>query len=74
MEDLGSDMALRRRRKMFQLRDELGLDNDDLTALAEVLLRRDVSSLRGLTDEQVGRMLDALEGAEKIMFLLASKT
>jgi hypothetical protein len=73
MEDLGSDMALRRRRKMFQLRDELGLDNDDLTALAEVLLRRDVSSLRGLTDEQVGRMLDALEGAEKVIFLKASK-
>lgn len=62
-----------RRRKMFVLRDQLGLDNDDLRELAEILLRRDIDSLTLLDDAQVTRMLDALEGAEKVAYLRRMK-
>jgi hypothetical protein len=62
-----------RRRKMFVYRDAFGFDNDTLRDLAETILRRDVASLRDLDDAQVGRMLDALEGATLVVHLLGER-
>ena len=58
---------------MHLLKDHLGLTDEELHELAEVILRRDSLSLRTLDDAQVCRLLDALEGAEKVIFLLASR-
>jgi hypothetical protein len=66
-------MVSRRKRKLHAMKNQLALTDDDLHELAEVILRRDVSSLRTLDDAQVCRLLDALEGAEKVIFLLASR-
>lgn len=55
-----------RRRKSFLLCDEVGLDRDQRLELAEYLLRRDVTSWNHLDDDQIGRLLDALEGYQLI--------
>jgi hypothetical protein len=67
------DVDLAKRRKMFVYRDAFGLDNDDLRDLAEQILRRDISSLKELDDADLGRMLDALEGATLIQALLLQR-
>lgn len=55
-----------RRRKLFVLAGEIGLDRDQRLAFAEYLLRRDIISWRHLDDEQVVRVLDGLEGYQLI--------
>jgi hypothetical protein len=67
------DVDLAKRRKMFVYRDAFGLDNDDLRDLAEQILRRDIASLKDLSDADLGRMLDALEGATLIQALLLQR-
>lgn len=52
---------------MFVLADHLKLSKDELHDLATVILRRDITSMKGLEPTQVNRMLDALEGAEKVI-------
>jgi hypothetical protein len=59
-----------RRKKLFAVADSIGLRRDERIELAQYLLRRDVESWGQLTEEQVARMLDALEGYELVTALL----
>lgn len=58
---------------MHSLRSLLTLETDDLRDLAEVILHRDVESLKTLTDDEVKLMLAALEGGEKIIWILRTR-
>lgn len=59
-------------RKLYQvLKGEIGLNDEERLELACIILRRDITSYKDLTDEQVARLLDAAEGYEKIRYLLA---
>lgn len=60
-----------RRRKVYHLCDQLGLDRDDRIALAETLLWRDVRSFSDLDAREIDRMLDCLEG---FLFVTILKT
>lgn len=55
-----------RRRKLFlkamKYADTYGLNRDDRIELARVLLWRDVTSWKNLTEDQLLRILDSLEG------------
>jgi hypothetical protein len=62
-----------RRRKLFVLADFLTLTKDERIELSKVILHRDIVSWKGLSDEQVGRLLDALEGAEKFVELMRQR-
>ncbi len=62
-----------RRRKLFRLADDLTLTRDERIELSRVILWRDIDSWKQLDDAQVGRMLDALEGGEKIIWLLSNR-
>lgn len=63
-----------KRRKAFQLAADLGLDRDDRIELARVLLWRDITSWGQLSDSQVARILDALEGFTLVAHLLSLKS
>lgn len=67
-DDVGSPKA--RRKKAFALADELGLSRSDRIELAQTLLWRDLDTWQHLTDEQVSRLLDALEGFILVSHLL----
>lgn len=64
------DILEARRRKLFVLAKEIGLEREERMELAKAILWRDITSWRQLDDDQVRRMLDALEGYEKIRWLL----
>lgn len=49
-------------RKAFSLAKELGLSDEGRIDLATMLLPVPVTSWRGLDDEEVGRLLDAMMG------------
>lgn len=49
-------------RKAMKYAHDYGLSRDDRLGLAEVLLRRDVTSWTELSEDQLVRLLDALEG------------
>lgn len=49
---------------------ELKLTRDERLELAEYLLRRDISSWKDLSDEQVLRLLDAFTGFELLLELI----
>lgn len=66
-------MPATRRRKLFVIADEIGLLRQERIELAEAILWRDVGSWSVLTDEQVGRLLDALEGYQKVRWLLVNR-
>lgn len=51
-----------KRVKAYTLAKELGLDRDDRIEMAKVLLWRDITSWKQLSDSQMERILDALEG------------
>lgn len=57
-------------KKLMLLSKEIGLLDHERIELSQIILRRDITSWRQLDDEQVRRMLDALEGYEKITALL----
>jgi hypothetical protein len=61
------------RRKLYLLCDEVGLTRGERIELARVILRRDIVTFDALDEDQVLRMLDALEGYEKISWLLATR-
>lgn len=65
-----SDPTLLRRRKLFLVCDEVGLTKEERIELACYLLRRDIQSFADLSDGQVLRLLDALEGKQLIDQLL----
>lgn len=62
-----------RRRKLFVLAKEIALTRNERMELAKAILWRDITSWKQLDDEQVARMLDALEGFEKVRWLLANR-
>lgn len=60
------------RRKLFMRCKEI-LTDEERKEFASYLLRRDISSFKTLTDEQVGRLLDGLEGWHLIQFLISQR-
>jgi hypothetical protein len=69
MSDVQRGTIEARRRKMFVWADELGLTREERIQMARFLLRRDITSWNQLDEDQVGRMLDALEGAHLVLAL-----
>lgn len=69
-----SDTAQARRRKLFVLADEIGLTRDERIELSRAILWRDIVTWKTLSDGQVSRMLDALEGHEKISWLIRNRS
>lgn len=67
------DMPEARRRKAYVLAREIGLNRQDRLDLAQYVLRRDVSTWKGLDDEQVTTLLTALEGYQLIRELLLTQ-
>lgn len=51
-----------RRKRAFALADALHLTREERHELAEMLLKRDVASWGSLSNAEMGRMVDALEG------------
>lgn len=51
-----------RRRRAYADANRLTLTHDERCALAEYLLRRDITSWKQLSDSQMQRLLDAMEG------------
>lgn len=71
------DAAEARRRKLFALSKEI-FGNDERARherleLACYLLRRDITTFKGLEDAQVSRLLDAMEGWQMIDVLLSMR-
>ena len=66
-------LAVRRRRKLFMACQALELTKEERIELACYLLRRDIQSYADLSDDQVGRLLDALEGHHLVSELLAQR-
>lgn len=63
------------RRKLYLLaKTTIGLTDEERIDLAQFLLRRDITSWKQLSDEQVGRMLDACEGYQLIDELKRQRT
>ena len=62
-----------KRRKLFALADEIGLTRDERLEISKAILWRDITSWSNLTEEQVARMLDALEGFEKVRWTLDNR-
>ena len=50
-----------------------GLTREDRLSLSEMVLRRDITSWKDLTDAQLARMLDVLEGYGLVTALLAQR-
>ena len=63
-----------KRVKLFVYADAFGLTRDERIGLAEMILRRDIGSWKNLTDAQVDRMLDALEGCALVMHLMQQRS
>lgn len=66
-----SDPIVSRRRKAFMLAKDIGLSDEERHELATIILRRDITSWGQLNEAQLERLLDALEGYEKISHLLS---
>lgn len=58
---------------MFLLAREIGLTREERVELASYLLRRDLTSWKGLDDVQVSRLLDGLESYQLISGLKAMR-
>jgi hypothetical protein len=64
------DIVQARRRKLFLVAKEIGLTRDERLEMSCYLLRRDVTTWKTLSDEQVCRLLDAFEGHHLVTSLL----
>lgn len=62
-----------RLRKAMHYCDLYGLDREERLALAQMVLRRDITTWSTLDDEQLERMLDCLEGYGLVTHLLANR-
>jgi hypothetical protein len=67
------DILQARRRKLFLLAAKFDLTRDERIELAQYLLRRDITSWKQLSDAQVCRLLDALEGTELVLQLISMR-
>lgn len=61
------DLVESKRRKAYCIADELGLTRDERIEMARVLLWRDVTSWGGLSDSQMERLLDAMQGFQIVV-------
>lgn len=68
------DPVILRKRKAYTLAKQLRLTRDDRIELARVLLWEDVESWRDLTDDQIRRLLDAMEGHVFLMHIITGAT
>lgn len=62
-----------RRRKAYTLAKEIGLSRDERMALAEYVLRRDITSWKQLSDSQMSRLLDSMEGFTYVHSLILQR-
>jgi hypothetical protein len=62
-----------RMRKLMAVCAEVGLSKEERMELATYLLRRDVVTFKGLEDDQVDRLLDALEGYQLVTTLVGQR-
>jgi hypothetical protein len=62
-----------RRRLLFVRAAAFDMTREERIELAEYVLRRDISSWKDLTDQQVCRMLDVLEGAALVIHMLGQR-
>ena len=60
-------------RALMARADEIGLTRDERIELSCYLLRRDITTWKSLDNEQVLRLLDALEGFHLVVELLAQR-
>jgi hypothetical protein len=60
-----------RRRKLHVYADQIGLTTEERIEIAQLMLRRDITSWKDLDDEQVDRMLDCLEGFLLVTYQLS---
>lgn len=67
-------MLAARRRKLMALSNEIGLTREERMEFSRALLWRDITSWSQLDDDQVVRLLDALEGYSKINWLLSVRS
>ena len=67
------DSVIVKRRKAMAYAKTYGLSRQDRLDLAEMILRRDVTSWKDLDEDQLTRMLDALEGFSLISHLLSTQ-
>ena len=63
------DKVEARRRKLYCKARELQLSKADRIDLAQYMLRRDYTSWKELSDQEVSRLLDAFEGYELLQFI-----
>lgn len=68
-----SETQTPQQRKMYLIADEIGLTRPERIELARYLLRRDLTSFRSLDDDQVLRILDALEGYQLVSNLFMQR-
>lgn len=73
MSETGTSIVERRRRKLWLLAKETGLTTEERMEWSTYLLRRDITSWVGLTDDQVLRLLDGLESFQLLTGLLAMR-
>lgn len=62
-----------RRRKLMMVARELGLTDQERMEFASYMLRRDITTWKTLSDAQVWRLLDGLEGFEMLVELLRQR-
>lgn len=60
--DNDDDKSRDRRKKAYAVAREIGLTDEERHALAGYVLRRDATSWKSLSDSQMTRLLDAMEG------------
>lgn len=63
-----------RRRKLMATAKEIGMTRDERIDLACFLLRRDITTWKTLDDDQICRLLDAMEGWVLIEELVRQRT
>ena len=59
--------------KLFMYADTFGLTRDERLELAQMILRRDITTWKTLEPAQIDRMLDAFEGATLLFHLLQQR-
>lgn len=62
-----------RRRYLFALAGKYGLTREERLDLAELVLRKDVRSWAYLSDGDMGRLVDTLEGHALVQHLLDTR-
>lgn len=73
MDTLNADPQTSRRRKAYKVAKELTLTDEERQAFATYILRRDITSWNQLSESQLERILDALEGIELFLELMRQR-